>query len=443
MDELNDDYTIALIGGGSGAEALMRELDGSDHRIVVFEPRLLGGECPFLACMPSKAMLHDRSTGRSWEEAVRRRDDVVSHLDDREHVQQARDLGVEVVRAAAEIVGPGAVRADGTTYGVEHIVVATGAADNVPEIDGLDVEHPRVWSSDDALTASARPDSVVVIGGGVIGSELAFMFSGFDIPATTLDTSDRPAADHHPRVSALVEQTLQRSGVEVVNGARIERVDLTDDSVSVHLADGSQHTAAQLLVAVGRSPRWEGIGLERLGFDSTDIEIDGSGRARSAAGHDVWLIGDAAGQQQYTHVANHHAAVVADHLAGRGVRRYDDVVVPACIFVDPPVLVVGPTWASLQDDDDVVWGEVELDTPRSTTDEHGDGFLAVAARRSTGCLVAANGIGARFDEIAHALVTAIDGEVPVRRLAQSIQPFPTVGEVLGQAYTAVRAELVS
>ena len=441
MDESNDEYTIAIIGGGSGAEALMRELDGSDHRIVVFEPRLLGGECPFYACMPSKAMLHDRSTGRSWEEAVRRRDEVVSHLDDHEHLQQARDLGVEVVRATAEIVGPGEVRADRTTYTVEHIVVATGAADNVPEIDGLDTEHPLVWSSDDALTATARPGSVVVIGGGVIGSELAFMFSGYDIPATTLDTSDRAAADLHPRVSELIEQTLQTSGVEVVSGARIVRIDLTDDTATVHLADGSQHTAARLLVAVGRAPRWEGIGLERLGFDPTEVEIDASGRARSTAGHDVWLIGDAAGQQQYTHVANHHAAVVADHLAGTGARRYDDVVVPACIFVDPPVLVVGPTWASLQDDDDIVWADVELDTPRGSTDEHGEGFLAVAARRSTGCLVAANGIGARFDEIVHALVTAIDGEIPVHRLAQSIQPFPTVGEVLGQAYAALLAEL--
>ena len=224
-------------------------------------------------------------------------------------------------------------------------------------------------------------------------------------------------------------------------GPRSNAVDLTDDTATVDLADGSQHAATRLLVAVGRSPRWEGIGLERLGFDPAAIDIEASGRARSAAGHDVWLIGDAAGQQQYTHVANHHGAVVADHVAGAGVRRYDDVVVPACIFVDPPVLVVGPTWASLQGDDDIVWAEVELDTPRGSTDEHGDGFLAVAARRSTGCLVAANGIGARFDEVVHALVTAIDGEIPVDRLAQSMQPFPTVGEVLGQAYAALLAEL--
>ena len=440
---MNHAHTIAIIGGGSAAEALMRELAGSDHRIVVFEPNLLGGECPFHACMPSKAMLHDRSTGRNWAQAVERRQEVTSQLDDSEHVRDAAQLGVRVVRATAEIVGPGRVRADGTTYAVDHVVVATGARDNVPDIDGLDAAHPRVWSSEDALTAIDRPRSVVVIGGGVIGSELAFMFSGFGIDATTLDTSDRPADDLHPRVSELIERTLRGAGVGVHNGVEIDRVELTDHSASVYLSDGSTYEAERLLVAVGRSPRLDGIGLESLDLDPAAVDVDAHGRVVSDGDHDLWVLGDAAGAQQYTHVANHHAAVVADHLAGKGTRRYDDVVVPACIFIDPPVMVVGQPWAALQDDDDVVWAEIDLETPRSTTDEHGDGFLALAARRSTGCLVAANGIGARFDEIVHAIVTAIDGEVPVARLAQTLQPFPTVGEILGQAYDDLAARLTA
>ncbi len=443
MNEMNDAYTIAVVGGGSAAEALIRKLADSDHRIVVFEPNLLGGECPFYACMPSKAMLHDRSTERSWEQAVERRKEITSNLDDSEHVREAQDLGVRVVRAAAEVVGPGRVRAAETTYTVDHIVVATGARDNVPDIDGLDMDHPRVWSSEDALTAIDRPRSVVVIGGGVIGSELAFMFSGFDIDATTLDMSERPADDLHPRVSELIEQTLRNAGVAVHNGVEITRVELTDRSVSVHLADGSSYEAEYLLVAVGRSPRLDGLGLESLGLDPTAIDVDDRGCVASDGDHDLWVLGDAAGAQQYTHVANHHATVVADHLAGDGTRRYDDVVVPACIFIDPPVMVVGPPWSALQDDDDVVWAEIDLETPRSMTDEHGDGFLTVAARRSTGCLVAANGIGARFDEIVHAIVTAIDGQVPVARLAQTMQPFPTVGEILGQAYGDLAAQLAA
>ena len=434
MDETNDDYTVAVIGGGSAAEALMRELSGSEHRIVVFEPELLGGECPFYACMPSKAMLHDRTTDRGWNAAVERRDEIVSHRDDSGHVREANELGVDVVRACAEIIGPNVVRAASVDYHVDHVVVATGAAHNTPDIEGLDADDPCVWTSDDALSTALRPESIVTIGGGVIGSELAFMFAGFGVEATTLDAAERPAEDLHPRVSAVIEQTLRSAGVDVVNGIDVERVELTEANATVHLADGTAHSAERLLVAVGRTPRLHGIGLERLGVDPDNVELDAAGRLAGEGIGDVWLLGDAAGQQQYTHVANHHAAVVADHLAGAGERRYDDVVVPACIFLDPPVIVVGAPWAELQNDDDIVWAEIDLATPRSTTDEHGDGFLAVAARRSTGCLVAANGIGARFDEIVHALVTAIDGEVPVRRLAQTMQPFPTVGEVLGQAY---------
>lgn len=441
MTQTNDDYTVAVIGGGSAAEALMRELHASEHRVVVFEPHLLGGECPFYACMPSKAMLHDSATDRGWADAVARRDEIVSHRDDSGHVRDAEELGVEIVRSHAEIVGPGVVRAGDVEFTVDHIVIATGAAHNTPDIAGLDPEHPRVWTSDDALSARERPKSVVMIGGGVIGSELAFMFAGFDVSATTLDSAERPADDLHPRVSELICETLRSAGVEVVNGIEVERVELTDDDVTVHLADGSTHAAERLLVSIGRSPRVQGLGLERLGIDPDDLALDGAGRIVGDGIGDVRMLGDAAGQQQYTHVANHHAAVVADHLAGSGTRTYDDVVVPACIFLDPPVMVVGAPWAALQDDDDVVWAEVELATPRSSTDEHGPGFIAVAARRSTGCVIAANGIGARFDEIVHALVTAIDGRVPVRRLAQTIQPFPTVGEILGQVYDELLDQL--
>lgn len=434
-------HSIAVIGGGSAAEALTRELEGTGHDIVVFEPEYVGGECPFLACMPSKSMLHDRTTGRTWAEAVRRRDEVVDHLDDTDHAEQLDTLGVTLVRSRARIIGPGVVESGGVKYEVEHIVIATGAAPLFPEIDGLDADHSRVWTSRDALTVAEQPKSIVVIGGGVIGSELAFMFAGFGTAATTLDMSERPADDLHPTTSAMIRSVLTDAGVDVVSGIQIERVELTDDDATVHLAGGSSHTAERLLVAVGRKPVLDNLGLESLGIDPEHVDVDTTGRLQGVDGGPVWLAGDVAGMEQYTHIANHHAAVLADQIAGSGERRYDDVVVPACIFLDPPAIVVGPTSADLDGDDDIIWAEVELATPRNTTDEHGEGFLAVAARRSTGCLVAANGIGAEFDEIIHALVVAIDGEVPVARLTQTIQPFPTVGEILTQAFDSLADQL--
>lgn len=432
-------FDLAIIGGGSAAEQLLREIGDSGLSVVLFEEQYVGGECPFLACIPSKSMLHDVRTERVWSEAVDRRDELTSHRDDSSHADDARDLGATIVRARARLEGPGTVSADGDTYSADRIVVAVGAMPIVPDIDGLDADHDRVWTSRDVMTSVQQPASVVMIGGGVIGSELAFMYAGYGTRATTLDESERPADDLHPTTSELIRDVLTDVGVNVLTGIEIERVELTDDDATVYLTDGSSHTAERLIVSIGRKPAMGDLGLDSIGVDPSDVEVGDAGQVVGADG--VWIAGDAAGLQQYTHIANHHATVIADHLVGDGKRAYDDVVVPACIFLDPPVMVVGPTWADLQDDDDVVWAEIDLDTPRTATDEHRPGFLAVAARRSTGCIVAANGIGARFDEIVHALVIAIDGEVPVSRLTQTIQPFPTVGEVLTQVFDDLADQL--
>lgn len=426
-------FDVAIIGAGSAAEAVITHLDGSELDIVVFEAELVGGACPFVACMPSKSMLHDVDTGRTWDDAVRRRDEIVSHLDDGDHADGLRDHGVTLFRERAVIAGPGVVRAGGIDYAATDIVIATGARPVAPDIDGLDLSHDRVWTSRDALTITERPASVVMIGGGVIGSELAYMFAGFGSDVTTLDESERPLDTSHPEVSRLIGEHLAAIGVDVVNGISVERVVLSDSEAAVHLADGTVHRAERLVVATGRRPQLNDLGLGTVGVTDVDeIEVDDRGAVVGA--EHVWIAGDAAGREQYTHVANEHGAVIADHLAGSGTRRFGDHVIPACVFIDPPVLTVGPAWADLQDDDDIVWAENDVDPPRNSTDEHATGFLALAARRSTGCLVAADGIGARFDELAHAIVIAVDGEVPVDLLARTIQPFPTVGGVLSDAF---------
>lgn len=433
-------FDVAVIGAGSAAEALVRELADTDLDVVVFEPGFVGGECPFRACLPSKSMLHDVTTGRTWDEAVRRRDDIVSHLDDREHADGLRDLGATLVRERAAVSGPGVVTAGGSEYVVTDIVIATGARPVVPDIGGLDLSHERVWTSRDALTTSERPTSVVMIGGGAIGSELAYMFAAYGSDVTTLDESIRPLDEFHPEVSRLAGEHLARVGVDTVNDISVERVVLSDTDAAVHLADGTVHRADRLVVATGRRPQLTDLGLENIGVTDVDeIEIDDRGAVVGT--EHIWVAGDAAGREQYTHVANAHGAVIADQLTGSGTRRYGDSVIPACVFIEPPVITVGPLWAALEDDDDVVWAEVEVDPPRNSTDEHATGFLALAARRSTGCIVAANGIGARFDELAHAMVIAIDGEVSVDRLRRTIQPFPTVGGVLSEGFDQLAAAL--
>jgi pyruvate/2-oxoglutarate dehydrogenase complex dihydrolipoamide dehydrogenase (E3) component len=223
-------------------------------------------------------------------------------------------------------------------------------------------------------------------------------------------------------------------GVRVRRGAVVRRVARAGDTVVAEVDDGSTIHADRVLIAVGKRARTTGIGLRRLGLDP-DQPLPVGPDARVDCPGSVWAIGDVAGKGQYTHLANHHGAVLANHLTGDRTRRLDDVVSCSCVFTDPPVISVGATRAELADDADVVWAEHSLDgLPRSLTDALGPGFLAVAARRSTGTVVSAHGVGARFDELVHALVVAVDGKVPLAVLARSMQPFPTIGEILGVAF---------
>ena len=188
----------------------------------------------------------------------------------------------------------------------------------------------------------------------------------------------------------------------------------------------------RVLVATGRAPDLAGLGIDELGLDpEAPLPVDDAGRV--ACPGSIWAIGDVAGKGQYTHLANHQAKVVANHLVGTGDRRFDDVVVPACIFTRPPVMMVGPTVADVGDD--AVWVDAKLsEVARWTTDSLGDGFLTIAVDRKTRCIMAAHGAGAGFDELASALITAIDGRVTVDRLAMSMWPFPTISELLGLVY---------
>ncbi len=426
------DFDVAIIGGGSAAEALLRELDGTDTSVVIFEPRLLGGECPFFACIPSKGLLHDVRAGRTWEEAVARRDELVNHLDDSQHREDARELGAAIVSARATITGPTTLVADGSEYTAAAIVIAIGAEVVIPDIDGLDTLGDRMWTSEDALSAHDRPRRLVIIGGGVIGSEIAQMYSGLGSEVTMIDTSQRPADDLHPEVGRLIASSHERAGITTVYGAEVTSCARTDDGVRVELADASSVDADIALVAIGRTPDLGGLGLDALGLAHDDLDVGDDGRI--AGPGSLWIMGDAAGRQQYTHVANRHAAVVANHLTGDGSRSYSEAVVPACIFIDPPVFVIGDTYEDLADDDDIVWSETSVRVPRFMTDELPDGFVALAGRRSTNTIVAAHGIGPSFDELSHALVIAIDGRVPIDVLQRTIQPFPTIGEILDVAF---------
>jgi dihydrolipoamide dehydrogenase len=431
-DAAEGPFDVAVIGGGGAAEALVGALDASELRVLVVEEHRVGGTCPFVACMPSKAMLHDADGSMRWRRAVQRRDEIVDHLDDQRHAEQVTRQGARLLRGRARLVDEHTIEVDGERHRAEHIVLATGSTPVIPQIEGLDGLGEHLWTSDDALTTDERPVRLMVIGGGPIGCELAHLFAGFDTEVHLIDTEQRAFPDLPEEIGEIVDDGLRSAGVRVSRGTAAVRFERRGGNVRITLDNGGSVVTDRVLVAIGRTPATAGLGLECLGLDpDAPLPVDDFGRVGCPGS--VWAIGDVAGTGQYTHLANHHGLVVAEQFTSDGRHRLDDVVTPACIFTRPPVMMVGPTPQELGDG--VVWVSAKLsEVARWSTDSLGDGFLTVAVDRSTRCVVAAHGAGARFDELCAALVTAIDGQVPVDRLARSMWPFPTVSELLGPIY---------
>jgi pyruvate/2-oxoglutarate dehydrogenase complex dihydrolipoamide dehydrogenase (E3) component len=439
-DRAGPHHDVAVIGGGTAAVSLVRELDGSGLDSIVFEPRRVGGICPYEACVPTKSMLHDAGRDVRWEAAVRRRDQLVHGLDDSAHADALADAGATIVRSAARFVDPGTVSADGRRFTADHVVVATGARAVVPAIDGLEDVSDLVWTSADAMTSDVLPDRLLVLGAGVIGSELAHLFAGFGSSVTVVDRDDPLFPQLSPSVRTIVTERLRDRAATVWPGVRATSLQRHGDRVAVRFDNREERRFDRVLVATGRRPSLDDLGLDAIGLDpGSPLPVGEAGRV--ACGGSVWAIGDVAGREQYTHAAGHHGAVVADQLAGRGERRFDDVVTAACVFSDPPLFMVGPGFVETASDDDVVWVDDDLDgvVRANTHDAHG--ALAVAGSRSTRRLVAAHGVGPGFDELVHAVVYAIDGSIPVDRLVQSMLPFPTMGNALQQTLLRLRSEL--
>ena len=419
------DVDIVVLGAGSATTALVGALTG-DPRVVLFEPALVGGECPFDACVPSKGLLHDGARGLSWETAQARRRELVHHRDDGPHVDAVVGPGVELVRERAWLVDAHTVRSEHHEVRAEHVVLATGATPSMPPLDGLDDVRDRVWTSADALRASSVPDRLAILGGGVVGCELSRVFSLFGAQVVVHEPEDRLFGTLAPEVSRAVEAAVRAPGTELVTGSAPTAVRRHGDRVVVVDDAGDERRVDRVLVATGRTPRTTGIGLESLGLDPEEpLPLDDTGRV--LVDGSVWAIGDVTGRQQYTHAANHHGRVVADRLTGSGRRRLGDVVDAACMFLDPPMMTVGPSTADTEGDDDVLWSVTTTDgVVRANTDER-SGALAVAADRRSGTVVAAHGIGAGFDELVHTVVLAVDGQVPITRMLESMVPFPTMG----------------
>jgi pyruvate/2-oxoglutarate dehydrogenase complex dihydrolipoamide dehydrogenase (E3) component len=454
-------FDVVVLGAGSGGENLAAAVAGGGRSVALVEQDLVGGACPFTACMPSKAMirsaevrhslhhvqelgamgdaLHPHVPDKGWRRAVERRDEIVEHRDDTGHAEELVQAGVALVRGRGRLVGGNRVEvalAAGGTRTLEgaDVVVATGSKAMVPPIDGLgDVP---TWDSDAAWSAGPdeRPGSVVILGGGAVGCELAQVLARFDVTVTLVEQAERLAPAEEPVVADALARILGAEGITVALGAAAERVEAAGDGARVHLADGSVHEAERVILALGRTPSTDDIGLAAVGITpSGPLPIDEAGRVD---GHDhLWAIGDVTGIAPFTHTANHHARVVADRLLG-GDARVDHRAIPRAIYTDPPVAGVGLTAEEARDDGRAV-AVVEMDlaeTARNHAEGGPGGRLVVVADAEEGVVIGASAVGRAAPEWMTQLVLAIHARVPVATLAEVVQPFPTSAEALQQVF---------
>lgn len=472
-----ESYDVVVLGAGSAAEELCSALtesdDERDHalRVAVVERERVGGECPFLACMPSKAMLRSASLRRllshahelgstpdtvplvsaesAYAAAARRRDTVAEERDDAAHVEELAATGVDLFRGDGRVLEPGIVevrREDEVvaTLSYRSLVLATGSTAVVPPIPGLSAVSP--WTSDEALTSPERPESILVLGGGPVGCELAEMYSSFGVTVLLVESGDRLLEREEPGISERLEAHLCRIGVDVRCGVTLLEVTRLGTGVLALLSDGTSVSVDRVLAAAGRRPRSDGLGLDVLGVETDEqtgaVRVDEGCRVHGL--ENTYAIGDINGLAPFTHAAKAQARVVASRLRG-GAARHEPDLVPRCVYTEPPVAAVGLTAeAARARGRRVVTAAMDLgETARAESDgrrldgsldEGTCGLLVLVGDPSRETLLGAGAIGPRSEEWIGEAALAIAAEVPLRVLAGLIHPFPSYSESLDPAY---------
>jgi dihydrolipoamide dehydrogenase len=470
-------YDVIVIGGGpAGENAADYAIKGSERTAVIVEAELLGGECSYWACIPSKALLRPVDlvdAGRALPgvaelldgpprigSVMARRDALIHGRDDSGQVEWASGAGIDVVRGRGALSGERAVEVtagDGnvrTLRAREAVVVATGSAAMVAPVDGLREAKP--WTSRDVTNLREVPPRVVVVGGGAVACEATTWLAGLGAEEVTIVELTPSLLDgQEPFVGELITERLGKLGVRVLVGTELESVDRpavqdtgvgrTHGGPATVTAGGSSFEVDEIVVAAGRIPASAGIGLERIGLD-----VSGSHGFLQADDHMTvvggggWLyaVGDVCGRALLTHMGKYQARIAGDVIAARAEgrptdgARYRDVadhdMVPAVIFTDPQVASVGLTEAKARERGiDVEALEYDLASIRGAALLRDDytGRAKLVVDRSTDTLVGATFVGAEVGELLHSATTAIVGKVELETLWHAVPSFPTISEV--------------
>lgn len=453
------EFDVVVLGAGPAGEAFAGHSAEAGLKTALVEQHLVAGECSYYACMPSKALLRPAEV---LDEARRmagvrqmlsgeidtgavlaRRDEVIHNLDDSTQIPWLEERGIELIRGAGILAGEREVRVEGEVLVANRAVaIATGSAATIPPIPGL-AEAP-IWNSRQGTTAKGVPESLIILGGGPVGCELAQAWSRLGSRVTLFEPEERVLIHEEPFAGEQVDAALrERHGVELLTGTRVDSVGSSEGGITANAA-GREYSAAELMVATGRRPRTDRIGLESIDIKS-DVPLETDDCYRVEGRDWLFAVGDVNGRAALTHIGKYQAWVAVQSLLGHEPENVAERIGPSRVtFTDPQVAAVGLTLAQARDHGlDAIALDVDSGaTPGASFIGKGvEGTSRLVVNRDDGLIVGATFTGFEVAEWLHAATIAIVGKVPVSQLRHAVAAFPTRSEIwlrLSEQWEAAR-----